>query len=327
MDNSKTGFEPSKVRTPHFITKLAKILLGYSVVALLVFSGAGIAGEKETQVVRLLRADFIENDSVGGSANIFVDKATDEIYIGHGNRVFILNSEGFLISKLYLEEDISAYRVAVDTSGTIFILDRRTWSISRFDQFGKKLDPFEIKDSGKEDGQRKMTIRSMAIDLNDNLYLLDKVSNSCFIVNVDGKVKGIIGEGELEFYTDVDVSLQGKSVVFLSYPKRKIKLYDTTGNLLAEFGRLGGGPGTFSQPVAIAVGPDGKVFTLDKNRQAILIFGRDGQFLSEFGGLGTGPGSFYYPNDIFLDQNYNIFIADTSNRRIQRLRIELLTAG
>ena len=64
------------------------------------------------------------------------------------------------------------------------------------------------------------------------------------------------------------------------------------GTFVAKWGSNGGGPGQFSRPNGVAVGPTGNVFVTDVFNGRVQKFTPNGAYINEFGVPGGGPGMF-----------------------------------
>jgi DNA-binding beta-propeller fold protein YncE len=72
----------------------------------------------------------------------------------------------------------------------------------------------------------------------------------------------------------------------------------------------------FSNPVDIAISPEGQIYILDSKDNNIKIFQTDGSFIKTVGRGGSGPGEFQRPW-IFQIIGDKIYVADSGNRRVQ----------
>ena len=57
---------------------------------------------------------------------------------------------------------------------------------------------------------------------------------------------------------------------------------DKTGKFLRAWGKLGQGPGEFSQPHSIVLDSKGRVYVADRNNARIQVFDSKGKFLTEW---------------------------------------------
>jgi len=95
----------------------------------------------------------------------------------------------------------------------------------------------------------------------------------------------------------------------------KVKIFDKTGRVLGEFGRIGSHPGEFNFPQGIAVNSE-EVYVVDSNNGRIQVFSLQGEFKREISGLGGIPGLLHSPQGIDLYEG-KIYVADTRNHMIQ----------
>jgi hypothetical protein len=75
--------------------------------------------------------------------------------------------------------------------------------------------------------------------------------------------------------------------------------------------------GYFAQPKGIALDPEGHLYVVDANFEAVQIFDTDGNLLLAFGHEGSGPGEFWLPTGIHIDPHGRIWVADSYNKRVQ----------
>jgi DNA-binding beta-propeller fold protein YncE len=76
-------------------------------------------------------------------------------------------------------------------------------------------------------------------------------------------------------------------------------------------------PGYFAQPKGVAVDPDGHLYVIDSQFEAMQIFDDTGALLLNIGEQGSAPGEFWLPTGIFIDAHGRIWIADSFNHRVQ----------
>lgn len=87
-----------------------------------------------------------------------------------------------------------------------------------------------------------------------------------------------------------------------------------------------GDTAAFSNPMGIAIGPDGTIFVADCSNHKIRCIAQDGTVRTLAGGprLGYADGTrdaalFYSPSDVAVDSAGNVFVADYNNHRIRRV--------
>jgi sugar lactone lactonase YvrE len=91
--------------------------------------------------------------------------------------------------------------------------------------------------------------------------------------------------------------------------------------ILNESGLPGVGPGEFSTPRNVTIGPDGRIYIADSGNHRIQVFDADGSFQTSWGEFGVEPGNFNEPWNLAVDESY-VYVADTWNYRIQKFTLD-----
>ncbi|MEE8483620.1 MAG: hypothetical protein V3S46_03400, partial [Nitrospinota bacterium] len=79
-----------------------------------------------------------------------------------------------------------------------------------------------------------------------------------------------------------------------STPKERI-------DLINQWGKSGGEPGEFNEPMGIAVDTDGNVFVADARNSRVQKFTDDGKFILQWGTRGDKDGEFGKPVGVAVD--------------------------
>ncbi|MEO8084194.1 MAG: VWA domain-containing protein, partial [Ardenticatenales bacterium] len=91
---------------------------------------------------------------------------------------------------------------------------------------------------------------------------------------------------------------------------RRVVVFDLDGGYVAEWKGIDG--------AAIAVGPDGRVYVADREKNAIAVFDAGGQRLFDFGQLGTADGQFSLMSDVSVSPDgKTIAVGDLNLLRVQ----------
>ncbi len=69
-------------------------------------------------------------------------------------------------------------------------------------------------------------------------------------------------------------------------------------------------------PDAIAIGPDGTVYVLDRQLPSLRAYAADGTFLRDIGRFGSGPGEYRRPDGITTLRDGRLLVRDPGNGRI-----------
>jgi outer membrane protein assembly factor BamB len=109
------------------------------------------------------------------------------------------------------------------------------------------------------------------------------------------------GYGTLAFATD-------RSFFVLDVGNRRIQHFDAHRKFLGQWGEFGQAPGQFSDPVGIAVGPDGTVWVIDDRREVVEHYDAGGKVLGSFdpfASLASNDGA----NSLAIDGKGNLYVS------------------
>ena len=135
-------------------------------------------------------------------------------------------------------------------------------------------------------------------------------------------IASFLGRG---FMNPVDVRLDSEGLLFVLSRSNagnkdvRISVQALDSEYMYEFGRWGTDPGQTTQPTAIVLDGDDRVYVPDEFMHNVSIFDRGGKFLERWGEFGTGVGQFNRPSGIAIDSDGNLHIVDHLNARVQKL--------
>jgi hypothetical protein len=89
------------------------------------------------------------------------------------------------------------------------------------------------------------------------------------------------------------------------------------GDPVREFGVIAG----------IGVGPDDRIYVLDRQSREIRVFDRRGDVAVTFGRPGGGPGELTGPSAVLIGESDTVFVPDSRNQRVQRFLSDGSEAG
>lgn len=154
-----------------------------------------------------------------------------------------------------------------------------------------------------------------------------------FVVDMSGRIQRFGRDGKCQlswdlpprergFPTGLGIDRRNGTLLVAETHRQRILRYSPDGELLAEWGRAGHGPGEFTYATDVAAGPDGRVYVTEYGgsggaRARVMVFGEEGDFLNEWGRLGTAPGEFQRPMGLDVDKEGRVFVADSVNHRVQ----------
>lgn len=101
----------------------------------------------------------------------------------------------------------------------------------------------------------------------------------------------------LNMPTDMAITPEGDVFVSDGYGNNRVLHYAADGKFVKTWGRLGVAPGEFSQPHAIAIDSQGRLYVADRNNVRVQVFDRQGKFLAQWVNLITPWGITVTPRD------------------------------
>jgi len=134
---------------------------------------------------------------------------------------------------------------------------------------------------------------SVRIDMDDNIWAIDKGSDMIVKFNPAGRVVWVFG-------------------------RRKESADDEAKPWEHPDPPLAAVDGLFRQPTDVAWDSSGNVYITDGYiNSRVAKFDMNGDWVKSWGTKGTAPGQFNLPHAIAIDRNNNIYVGNRSNRRIQ----------
>ena len=201
-------------------------------------------------------------------------------------------------------------------------MKRLAWALVLLASCGKGSSPAlripiqTIGGPGSEEG-RFATPRATAWDPRGFIYIVDKTAR---IQKFDAEGKFIrkwsTPESEKGRPTGMRVDAKGDLLVADTHYHRVLR-YSEDGELKAQFGEDGTGPGQFYYPTSLAIGPDGSIYVSEYGgNDRIQVFTPEGRLLRQWGSFGEEPGQFKRPQGIAI-AGEELYVADAANHRVQ----------
>ena len=107
--------------------------------------------------------------------------------------------------------------------------------------------------------------------------------------------------------TRVAVAANGDLYVSDGYGNARIHVFSPDGEYRFGWGSPGSGPGQFSNPHAVSIGPDGRVYVCDRSNRRIQVFSADGTYEEEWSGVNL-------PDDLAWGPDGNAYVAELLHR-------------
>lgn len=213
--------------------------------------------------------------------------------------------------------------IALDSDGSIYVLERRLAKIHVYDRDEKfqrsiSLRPMSVKSP-----------TSMIVDKKNRvIYVSDAETRKIVVIDqLGGFIRdfGGPGDGDGQFILPIAMALNSKgNLVVADAFNAKIQMFDATGRYLSKFGRRGDSPGDFQLIKSLAIDSSDNIYVVDGRAHNISIFNEMGDLLLIVGGFyasaETGklvPGGFSVPIGIDIDSTDKIYVVDQMNARVQ----------
>lgn len=214
--------------------------------------------------------------------------------------------------------------VAVDYRRDVYIADCVLRAIFKFDPTGV------LKDVWTHAGKHRFFYPAdIVIDV-DKVYVLDRYERRVYLMTLAGEhtatwhlrtaAAGNVGEA-----TGICVDPLGGKVYIADLVKDRILSYNSAGKFLKEFGKDLQGPAKLFGPTDIVCEDDGK-FVVASLNDYLVEFDPDGNVVGILGGTGDQPGQFKDPSGLAIDTQGRLYVADSGNKRLQRITRQKGTA-
>jgi tripartite motif-containing protein 71 len=244
-------------------------------------------------------------------------------------------------------ESNSPQGVAVDTHGNVYATDTPKDRVYKFSPDGKVIATWGVCDTPtaankfcdtKQPG-RFIAPQGIAVDGGDNVYVAEGAGARIQKFSADGEPKAVWdlkGRISGDLFIPGSLSLdQGGNLYMTDAFNNQVVKFDTgSGNVVGHWGGTrGNGPGQFANPLGIGVDGDGNFYVSDQDNWRVQKLGADGGFQAQwrncldgdppcqFPDAGQDPGQFMAARGIAVDGQGTVYVADTNNKRLQRLMI------
>jgi len=212
------------------------------------------------------------------------------------------------------------------------LADRREWRncLYTLDRTGKVTERWTQWDRLCEGstGPGPHRIRISPYDRERRVWVINETFNTIYIFSNDGSKllktlgeKNVPGSDATHFAKPQDVAFlpDGRILIADGLDNHRVMIMDRDLNYLGEFGGNGKGPGQFSGVHAVAVGPGGRIFALDRSGGRINVFKTTAdpkrvEFVTAF------PG-FSLPLDLIVNDD-SLWITDLKPLRFVKLDFE-----
>ena len=204
--------------------------------------------------------------------------------------------------------------VTTDSSHRVFVADPGAKAVHIFDFVRSKYDRLDRR------GDRLHVPVSLAVDGQDNLYVVDQISRTVLVYDSAGKFRRYLGKlrgGESYFDNPAGIAIDkaARRIYVCDRQGHMIFVMDDRGKLIRKLGNRGGGnrPGEFRFPSQVVV-VGSELFVLDVGNTRIQVFDTGGHFLRAMN-LGYADRR----TGLAVDNRGNIYVSDSDLNQIQVL--------
>lgn len=167
------------------------------------------------------------------------------------------------------------------------------------------------------DGPGPHRLRVSPYDPEQRLWVVDETGHVIYVFSNDGQEllmtlgeKNVPGEGPNHFGLPQDVAFMPDGTVLIAdgLQNARVVMRSADGHYLSEFGVRGEEPGEFVTVHALAFGPGGDLYVVDRNNQNVQVFTHvnrgSGEAVPVFEFKSVWSGHLDFPLDIIVSEQY-----------------------
>ena len=216
----------------------------------------------------------------------------------------------FLLPKSY------PIMLEMNSKGDIYFLDGRERRIVMLSAAGEAKGTLKPKSLPSS---RDIVPKAFTIGADDGIYVLDIFSARVLVLDSEGQYRRHVDfPDEYGFFSDVAVDAQGN--IYLLDGADAVVYTAAVG--AGRFTRLTEDLDAYMNfPTNLTVDGRGVLYLVDQHGSGLVLVSGGGSFQGRMLKMGRGEKGLYYPSQICVSPNGNLFIADRSNNRVQRFRL------
>ncbi|HET7417267.1 MAG TPA: NHL repeat-containing protein [Solirubrobacterales bacterium] len=210
--------------------------------------------------------------------------------------------------------------IAVDNSGSVWVVDRDHNQIKKFNQAGEAIGSFGTTGSGN--GQL-LEPRMIAVDASGNLWVTDMGNHRIQEFTSSGTYIRQLKDPTLDNPYGIVVDQKGAIWVSDLYRNEVVKL-TLSGGALSIAQRVKGEKTsttdtTFVWPSGMAVDSAGNIWVADKGHDRLQEISPSGAIIRQVGQRGSAPGQLREPYGVAVTGLGHLLVTDGLNHRVQLL--------
>jgi len=224
------------------------------------------------------------------------------------NRIIVLNEKGDFIKSFGQNQLDEPTGICIDNEGRVYVANRGNNKILLFSAKGEYVTAFY---SGRSLSQP----RGIALDAQGNIIVCDAGNECIKFISPEGNICKAIGRGWLDM--PVGCLYYDDKIFVSDRDAHLIKVYNSNGRFLHEFGSYGGGDGELNEPTGLAVDKTGHLLVCSLGNHRVQVFTLDGRFVTNFGEKGKELGQMTGPSSVSVLNSGHIVICEFGNHRLQ----------
>ena len=258
--------------------------------------------------VGVLELGSIDNTSLSRPWGLATNDSNEILFSDmDNNRILVLSEKGEFI-RSFGQHVSYPTGLTSDNTGRIFVSNRGNDRILVFNQNGEYVSTLNEPGSLSEP-------RGISLDSQGKIIVCDAGGECVKIFSPNGNILRTIGRGWLSQPKGC-LCYDGK--IFVSdFVIHVIKVYNSKGKFLYEFGRYGTNDGDLNQPVCLAVDKTGHLLVCCEGSHTVQVFTQDGKFVTKFGEYGKELGQFCQPTSVLVLKSGRIVVCEFGNNRLQ----------
>lgn len=266
-------------------------------------------------------------------------------------QVLKLDRDGTLIQRLAMPgdrapgESSSPRGVAVDQQGNVYVTDTPRDRVLKFSARGEVVATWGVCDTPTEANKycdtkqpgRFISPEGIAVDGTGHVFVAEAAGLRVQRLSLDGQPQAIFDLSSLgALLIPGSLSIDQGGFVYMSeaYNSQVVKFDPGSGAVVGRWGgERGANPGQFHNPLGVGVDAGGSIYVSDTGNWRVQKLAPDGAFQDHWRlcldgdppcnlpDAGQEPGQFFASRGITVDGQGTVYVADTANKRLQRLMI------
>jgi DNA-binding beta-propeller fold protein YncE len=239
-------------------------------------------------------------------------------------------------------ESSSPRGIAVDGQGNVYITDTPRDRVYKYSPQGQVIATWGACPDGGTACDPKLPGRfispeGIAVDGAGNVFVAEVASGRVQKLSGDGKSQAVWeiasrGLGDSTILGSLAIDQSGFLYMTEAYNDRVVKFDPNSGAVVARWGGTRGEDGgQFHGPLGVGVDAAGNLYVSDSGNWRVQKLDPSGAFIDQwrncltedcgFVSSGTDPGQFFNSRGVAVDGQGTVYVADTANKRLQRLMI------